>query len=301
MNDKIASFCLVTYNHAKYVEEALISALNQTYSPLEIVISDDASSDETTERIDAILRDYSGPHKVIYNRNPQNLGIRENLNKVLYDLCNGEFIFLAGGDDISDPRRVEACIRLFEEHPKATSISCLSRQIDINGQCINVDGLWSGNCAEYYLEDYASLPYFTLNSGDSRAVRRCVVESFDRMRYSRDEDLFLFVRSLYLGSALYIRQPLVDRRQTGQNATSNHLSNDYLKGMSRQLLEDLDAAYEKSFIEDNQYEAMKRKISYVVSHFELYDTSPYSSFKVLWHRLMRRYLGLTRYFPGYSE
>ncbi|MCK5536618.1 MAG: glycosyltransferase, partial [Bacteroidales bacterium] len=59
----LISFTLFAYNQEKYIQEAVEGALSQTYSPLEIVISDDCSTDRTFEIIKELTEDYSGPHK----------------------------------------------------------------------------------------------------------------------------------------------------------------------------------------------------------------------------------------------
>lgn len=71
----LVSFYIITFNHSQYIEEALSSALSQTYSPLQIAISDDASTDDTCQKIEHLLQEYQGPHKITYLKNKKNLGI----------------------------------------------------------------------------------------------------------------------------------------------------------------------------------------------------------------------------------
>jgi glycosyltransferase involved in cell wall biosynthesis len=99
----------VTYKQERYVRKAVKSALAQTYTPLEIIISDDCSPDGTFEIIEEEIRAYRGPHRVISKRHSQNTGIASNLNRA-WELSNGEFIVLQSGDDISMPKRVEILV-----------------------------------------------------------------------------------------------------------------------------------------------------------------------------------------------
>ncbi|MFZ9020596.1 MAG: glycosyltransferase family 2 protein, partial [Paracoccaceae bacterium] len=64
MSQLNVSFLILTYNQVDFVENALSGAFSQTYSPLEIVISDDASTDGTREKIKEMVAQYSGPHSV---------------------------------------------------------------------------------------------------------------------------------------------------------------------------------------------------------------------------------------------
>src|SRR5690348_456181 len=73
---------LITYNQAAFVEAAVRSLLQQTY-PMDVVISDDCSSDETFALIRQMIRSYRGPHQITLCRNFQNRGICSNQNAAI--------------------------------------------------------------------------------------------------------------------------------------------------------------------------------------------------------------------------
>ena len=102
----LVTFGIYAYNEEKFIREAVKSAFAQTYSPLEIVLSDDCSSDRTFEIMQEMAALYSGPHKVILNSNPTNLGIGDQLNAIV-QLSQGELIIMGAGDDISFANRTE--------------------------------------------------------------------------------------------------------------------------------------------------------------------------------------------------
>jgi glycosyltransferase involved in cell wall biosynthesis len=108
-NPKV-SFILLAYNQKEYIREAVVSVLNQTYEPLEIVITDDCSTDGTYEVLQHEISNYCGPHKIILNRNEINLKIAGNLNRA-FNLCSGKLIVVQAGDDISSPIRVEKIVK----------------------------------------------------------------------------------------------------------------------------------------------------------------------------------------------
>ncbi len=105
----LVSLCLLTYRQERYVRKAVKSALAQTYTPLEIIISDDCSPDGTFEVIEEEIRAYRGPHRVISKRHSQNTGMASNINRA-WGLSSGEFIVIQAGDDISIPKRVEILV-----------------------------------------------------------------------------------------------------------------------------------------------------------------------------------------------
>ena len=79
MNDfPLITLFLFSYNQEKYIKQAVESALAQDYPNLEVIISDDHSTDNTVGIIQSIIQDYSGKHKVALNINPTNLGIGEH-------------------------------------------------------------------------------------------------------------------------------------------------------------------------------------------------------------------------------
>ncbi len=211
----LASFCMVAYNEEKFIAEAVKAAFAQDYPNMEIILSDDCSSDRTYEIMKEMAAAYKGPHKVILNRNNPNLGPRENFNKVLYELAHGEYLFIAAGDDISRKDRVSICVDLMEKHQEVMSMSVASKHIDEEGNEIPL-GDWNristGQYSIYTLADYISYDFY-LFSGDSRVLRRKVIEAFPPLQFSYAEDTMLFVRSFMLGNVAYLREPLVCYRQ----------------------------------------------------------------------------------------
>lgn len=100
----LVTFALFAYNQERFIREAVEGALAQTYSPLQVIMSDDYSSDRTFKIIQEMVANYSGPHEILLNRNERNFGIGGHVNRVM-ELANGEFIVVAAGDDISLPER----------------------------------------------------------------------------------------------------------------------------------------------------------------------------------------------------
>ena len=64
----LITFALMAYNQEQLIEEAVAGALAQTYSPLEIILSDDCSTDRTFEIMEEMADEYKGPHSVSIRR-----------------------------------------------------------------------------------------------------------------------------------------------------------------------------------------------------------------------------------------
>lgn len=117
----LLSFILFTYNQEEFVREAVNAALNQDYSPLEIIISDDCSSDGTFGVIEELTKSYNGPHQLIVRRNPVNLGFIAHVNAAVR-ISSGEWIVMAAGDDISYSFRSRDVERIASENEDVKSI-----------------------------------------------------------------------------------------------------------------------------------------------------------------------------------
>ena len=287
MTNKLVSFCLITYNQENYIEAAVKGAFNQDYDNLEIIISDDGSTDRTYDIVKDLVDNYKGPHKVILNRNTPNLGIREHCNKVLYELAKGEYILLAAGDDVSDPKRTKEYVNFFEKFPQVTSISCKSLEVDEKLQPIDNNEEFDGSYSIYKIDDYVNFKDFLIKSGDSRGLRRCVIEKFPPLQYPKAEDLYLFIRSFLVGSVCYIRKPLVLRRHHNNNVSSQKSDRNSLERFKKQVDDDIEYAKSKNYITNYVYKQMKQKEKKIYNISMYTFTSIFYSPKVFIYRLVR--------------
>lgn len=90
------SIMIPTYNRASMLAEAIESCLAQDYLNLEVVISDNASTDQTTSVLQRYLRD----PRVRYFRNEINIGAGANWHRLLYEYAQGEYGQLLADDDL---------------------------------------------------------------------------------------------------------------------------------------------------------------------------------------------------------
>ncbi len=96
------SIAMATYNGEKYLKEQIESIYAQTYKNIEVIVTDDCSTDKTVE----ILEQYAKSHGLIYFVNESNLGFVKNFEKVI-SLCQGEYIALSDQDDIWEKDKLE--------------------------------------------------------------------------------------------------------------------------------------------------------------------------------------------------
>ena len=224
IENPLISFTLFSYNQEPFIREAVESVFSQTYSPLEIILSDDCSTDNTFKIMEEMAGSYSGPHSIRLNRNPVNLGIGMHINRVV-ELSRGELIVAGAGDDISEPNRVSTIVeqwlqcgkKAFSIHSFATVINEKSEVIGVNK---SAQHQYLGS-AESFLKGDARL------LGATHAFSRKTFELFgpldEKVVY---EDTVIPFRSLLLGDVLYIDEPLV-RHRVGGISNSYALSEDF--------------------------------------------------------------------------
>ena len=114
------------FNGERFLEQALQSLVTQTFSDIEIVISDNASTDRTGE----ICRAFAAQdHRIRYYRNEVNHGASWNFNRV-FDLARGEFFKWAAADDICAPDFLARCVTALDQFPAAVMAMTNVAEID---------------------------------------------------------------------------------------------------------------------------------------------------------------------------
>lgn len=108
----VCSIGLPVYNGENFLEQAIQSALKQDFEDFELIISDNASTDRTEE----ICRRYAeADPRILYVRQPRNIGAAKNYNYVFH-LARGRFFNWLAHDDVLGPSFLSACLQGFEEH-----------------------------------------------------------------------------------------------------------------------------------------------------------------------------------------
>jgi len=125
----LVSICVPVYNEDRYLRMTLESLVAQDYSNIEIIISDNASSDNTS----AICKEFAALHSNIrYHRFDENYGARIN---GLYTLehSTGKYLMIAGGHDLWNPTFVTKSVNVMENNPDAALCYSRALRIDSNG------------------------------------------------------------------------------------------------------------------------------------------------------------------------
>lgn len=109
------SVAMIAYQQVNFIGEALQSLVDQDYPNLQIVVSDDGSTDGTAEEIARFAKLY--PDKIVALIDHERLGITGNSNHALRS-CTGKYVCFLGGDDVFLPGKVSRQVEWFEERPE---------------------------------------------------------------------------------------------------------------------------------------------------------------------------------------
>lgn len=188
-NGKKVSIIVTTYNSAKFIENCISSLLNQTIDNIEVIVVDDASTDDTVK----ILKKYPTIKIIELNKNngtynARNIGIAQS---------SGEFITFQDSDDWSHPERVSKQLQHLLDHPKTVANFSNFFRVDES------TGLPS--CRQNY-------PLLRLNIS-SMMIRKEILEEIggfdDKHRVESDKRLLNKILSNYGESSIsYIKLPL---------------------------------------------------------------------------------------------
>lgn len=212
------TFALFAYNQEAYVREAVEAALAQDYPNLEVILSDDSSTDRTWQVIRECAESYRGPHTIVLNRNECNLGIIPHVRKIA-SLGTGRYFVMAAGDDVSFPQRTSRCMQAFRRVPSAYACFSEVSRIDAGGAAMEGEPrIWQNGRA-------VTLDAIVGNAGGVGigASYTYRMECFDWPWPLPDglvsEDKLLPLRAALLGEVLHIDAKLVKYRVTGSSVT----------------------------------------------------------------------------------
>lgn len=108
----LVTIIVVSYNQGKYIRENLDSIKFQTYSEIELIVADDASTDDSIEVFESWIQENN--YSVKKNFHTKNTGLATVLNECI-DLATAKYIKIIAADDFLHPKSIEKCVRKLEE------------------------------------------------------------------------------------------------------------------------------------------------------------------------------------------
>ena len=184
----VISVIMSVYNQKnfRYLNDAVMSILRQTFSDFEFIIYNDGSDDEILKQLQKYTESDS---RILLINNPVNQGLAYSLNACI-DVARGKYLARMDDDDICDVRRLQVQYDYLEKHPAAAFIGC-------NAALIDDDSVWGHRCMpeKPNRKDFLKFsPYIH----PTVMIRRSVLEQGNIYNTSREtlrcEDYELFMR-----------------------------------------------------------------------------------------------------------
>jgi glycosyltransferase involved in cell wall biosynthesis len=127
----LVSIGVPVYNGERFLEQCLQSILGQTYRNIEVIVCDNASTDDTPRIVRGFRDD-----RIRYERSSANIGLFPNWNRCL-ELASGEFVAIYHADDVYEPEIVDEEVRFLVEHPEAGAVFSRGWRIDEEGRVLD--------------------------------------------------------------------------------------------------------------------------------------------------------------------
>lgn len=216
------SVIIPNYNHAKYLDRRIRSVLDQSYQDFEVIILDDASTDNSQD----ILKSYVGTPKVRLLFNEQNSGsVFCQWNRGVRE-ARGEYVWIAESDDYADSRFLERLVGVMNARQNVGLAYCDSNVVDESGQFLKHSSQWSesvfnkGCGAERWRRDFMSsgaaecaqflAVYNTISNASAVIFRKSV---YEQAGYAREDmkyagDWMQWARMLLISDVAYVSEPL---------------------------------------------------------------------------------------------
>lgn len=218
-SNRRVSVALATFNGDRFLRAQLDSLAGQSLQPLEVVITDDGSSDETIEIAEAFKR--QAPFDVLVFKNPDRLGFQRNFMRAA-SLCRGDYIAFCDQDDLWNPEKLELMVG---ELQKTGALLChhVARLVDTEGRP------WGVTAKPGFFPEYTDAmegnPWkFAMGFTQVFDARLAKYQDLflETAAFSEDgkplsHDLWIAFLASSLGSVCYLDRMLVDYRQHGGN------------------------------------------------------------------------------------
>ena len=212
----LVSVAIITYNQKEYLRECIESILEQDYDNIEIVVSDDCSTDGTQEMLKEYDRKY--PNKFVLKLSDKNQGITQNSN-LAHFACSGKYIAWMGGDDLMLTEKIRKQVEYMEKNPECT---ICYHNLDVFQSETNETLYFFNEKRKNEGDVYASIKYGTFNGACSTMVRKDKTpkDGFNELIPVASDWLY-WVETLHNGGTINYIDEILGRYRRHENNITN--------------------------------------------------------------------------------
>lgn len=227
----LISFAILAYNQEAFIRSAVESAFLQNYHPLEIILSDDCSTDRTFDIMQELSNNYRGPHRVILRKNDKNVGISSHINNIIRE-CSGSIITWAAGDDIFLPDRTTILSDPLLKDSKIFATHSALIDINLHGEIISNH---HHNISVKNVDLNSACKLGTSLVSQSMAFRKEIFDHFGPFRDDlTNEGPAMAFRATALGKVVYI-EDRVTLYRIGSGTSTSRSKNVYAEKVSKPI------------------------------------------------------------------
>jgi glycosyltransferase involved in cell wall biosynthesis len=211
------SVCIPSYNAARFLPAAIESVLAQEFADFELVVSDDASSDDTV----AVCAHYTDP-RFRFVRSADRLGQAGNWNRCV-ELARSEYVILLHADDELSRRYLERAVAVLDAHDEVGLVHCAAQHIDEIGNPLLLQTLLDEDLVDRcdVVLRRLLLDGCVINPAGVMVRRRAYERAgpfTDRIVWG--VDWHMWIRVALQGPVAYLAEPLARYREHGHSGTS---------------------------------------------------------------------------------
>jgi glycosyltransferase involved in cell wall biosynthesis len=213
----LVSVLIFNYNYGKYLKECIESVLNQTYQNIEIIISDNDSSDDSWDIIQNYIKQY--PDKFTITKNRVNFGVVDNVRNCTLHV-KGKYYILLCADDILVKSYIEKAVHILDKYDQAGFLLVHRSIINSDNNIIKEAPFYNRSCIIPGEEQAAVFMLAIVNPTLSQVMYRTKngFNEFSHTLIGRWYSAQLFDFKLCIISSMaYINEPLLLQRIHGKN------------------------------------------------------------------------------------
>lgn len=228
----MASILVPVFNGHKYIIEFLDSLKSQIYRPIQLIIRDDCSTDDSYKIcMDWIKNNEDSAFSCICLQAEQNGGLSHNIS-VMAEYAQGEYIFLADQDDVWKENRVSYQIGYMDKHPECIVSLCDRSIANENLEIMEESNFHYIGYTMEIMDFQEVIKHRGAFAANSMAIRNGEYHIFNIPTGVVSHDTFMAVMASQYGTINYIYEPLLIYR-----IHSNNLSGNYSAEFSRNALQ----------------------------------------------------------------
>jgi len=274
------SICIPTYNRSMLLKNCLLHLHTFTSINFEIIIGDNASTDDTPQMVDDISDKFT---HFAYHRHTHNIGFARNMDAILR-MARGEYIYILSDDDLIFENALTLMKGLLDANPTAV---CISGQYQGTTQTeIGANNEYVNTSVRFFKHgNYSDLVDNFLACDGHPFMRRKIFQQHCMYNDRCFCLVPLFFKLLSLGDIFFVQQPIFQHFRNPNSLTTNMTKQWFIDYVNADI--EISVAGIKEFLPPESVEIMRHRILKIVYFQASRMASLKENYTLMWHFLQR--------------